>query len=135
MLGWGLKYFHFHQKTARKSCGGGGVWNIFYFHHKTTWFTTRFSNAIGKCRFHIILLIKFTTRPQENLVVGVGFGIFSFSPQDRKKILWWGWGFEYFHFHHETKRFTTRFTNAIGKCRIYIILLNNSPQDQEKILW
>ena len=103
MVGWGFEYFHFHHETKR--------------------FTTRFSNAIGKCEFYIILLIKFTTRPRENLVVGVGFGIFWFSPRDHKKILWWGWGLENFHFHHKTTRFTTRFSNAIGKCRFYIILL------------
>jgi hypothetical protein len=101
--GWGLEYFHIHHETTRKSCGGVGVFNIFILNHETKRFTTRFSNAIGKCEFYIILLIKFTTRPQENLVVGVGggifyfhhkttrkscggvgFGKFSFSPQDHK---------------------------------------------------
>jgi hypothetical protein len=32
--------------------------------------TTRFSNTIGKGRFYMILVITFTTRPRENLVVG-----------------------------------------------------------------
>ena len=62
----------------RKPFGWGGGWNTFIF---TTKFPTRFSNAVGICIFYMILLIKFT-RPQKNLVMGVGFGIFSFSPKD-----------------------------------------------------
>ena len=44
-------------------------------------FKTRFSNAVGKCRFYMILLITFTMRPRENLVVGKGeeyFQIFKY---------------------------------------------------------
>jgi hypothetical protein len=54
-------------------------------------FTTRrqdspreFRNLGRKSLFIYNFVIEFTTRPQENLVVGVGFGIFSFSPQDHK---------------------------------------------------
>jgi hypothetical protein len=39
----------------------------------------------GKIEFYKILLINITTRPQENLVVGVGIGIFfilTTRPQD-----------------------------------------------------
>ena len=46
----------------------------------------------------IILLTKFATRPKEILVVGVGVETFSFSPQDHKKILWWGWAWNDFIF-------------------------------------
>ena len=46
---------------------------------------------------------------------GVGVEIFSFSPRDHKKILWWGWAWNNFNFYHETKRFTKKVQNAIGK--------------------
>ena len=47
----------FPHKTMRKSCGGGGgAWNI----------------------------LNFTTRPRENLVVGVGCRLYLISPRDHE---------------------------------------------------
>ena len=101
--GWGMEYFEFHHKTMRKSCGGVGVWNIWIspqdhkIHHKI-------SEYYRKCRFYMFFIneyhhkttrkscsgvgvwniLNFTTRPRENLVVGVVFGIFSVLPRDHK---------------------------------------------------
>ena len=66
-----------HQKTTRKSCGGGRVWNIFFFTTRPEG-STKNLYAIGKCRFYT----TFTQDHTKNLVVGVGYGIFLFSPQD-----------------------------------------------------
>jgi hypothetical protein len=79
-------YFYntIHHKTTRKSCGGGGVWNIFMFTTRPQDSPREFRNLGRKTLFIYNFVIEFTTRPQENLVVGVGFGIFSFSPQDHK---------------------------------------------------
>jgi hypothetical protein len=66
----------FYHKTTRKS---GGGWGDSAEDQKTT----RIS-CDGAGSFHYK---KFTARPQENLVVGVGFG--KILPQDHKKILWW----------------------------------------------
>ena len=51
--------------------------------------------------------MKIATRPRENLVVGVGFGIFSFSPEDHE-------------IHH--KSFQSK-KNCIGKYKIHILSL------------
>jgi hypothetical protein len=50
----------------------------FTFHDKTTRFTTRVFNLGRKIIFIYNFVIEFTTRPPENLVVGVGIKIFSF---------------------------------------------------------
>ena len=74
-----------HHKTTRKSCGGGWVSDYFHFHHKTTRFTTRVFDLGRKIIFIYIFVIEFTTRPQENLVVGGGYQnifIFTTRPQD-----------------------------------------------------
>ena len=78
---------------------GGGYQNIFNF---TAKFTTR-------------VVSEFTTRPQENLVVGEGIKIFSFSPQDHKKIWWWWVGIRIFSFlpqdhkiHHKSFQYRTK---------------------------
>jgi hypothetical protein len=64
-----------HRKTTRKSCGGSRAWK-----HLTT--RQKENLVVGG------VIQQETRRPQENLVVGVGFG--KISPQDHKKILWWG---------------------------------------------
>ena len=81
----------FHHKTTRFSCGGVG-----YFRARPQDFLVVWQD-IGIRTFYCIthshplhkIFLRscgelFTTRPRENLVVGVGFGVFSFSPKDHK---------------------------------------------------
>ena len=99
-----LMYFYLISITRpRENILVGIGFGIFPFQHKTAIFTTSFSNAMRKCRFYKILLIKCTKSPRENVVVWLGFGIF--------------------YVHHKTMRFTTKFPNAIRKCKFYMISL------------
>ena len=66
---------------------------------------------------------KNTTRPQANLVVRVGFG--NISPQDDKKILWWGWGWKISPQDHKKFLWWGR----------VICHKTNRPKDHKKILW
>ena len=63
------------KKELRKSCGRVGYQNISIF-------TTRVFNIERYIIFIYIFVIELTTRPQGNLVMGGGYGIFSCSPQD-----------------------------------------------------
>ena len=72
-----------YHETTRKSCGGVGLGIFSPRDHKIQ---KRFLNAIGKCRFYMILLIKFTTRPRENLVVGQGVEYFQNCQMLKKNV-------------------------------------------------
>ena len=70
-----------HDKTTRKSYGGGGVWICSLSPEDHKIYHERFQSK-RKNIFYIYLVLESTCGPQENLVVGVG--ICPFLPEDHK---------------------------------------------------